>query len=75
MKPPHREMDEKDTFFLFYFCLVIKMSQFSLLGKMPAMLKYTENVQVLARMKVLPWLSRVPLKNIGVRGSGEERMK
>lgn len=27
------------------------MSQFSLLGKMPAMLKYTENAQVLARMK------------------------
>lgn len=39
------------------------------------MLKYTENIQVLARRKVLPWLVRVPIKDIGRGSGGQERMK
>lgn len=65
----------RTLFFLFYFCLVIKMLLFSLLGKVPAMLKYTENVQVLARRKVFPWLPRVPVRDMGGGSGGQERMK
>lgn len=51
------------------------MLLFSLLGKVPAMLKYTENVQVLARRKVFPWLPRVPVRDMGSGSGGQERMK
>lgn len=51
------------------------MLLFSIVGKVPAILKYTENVQVLARRKVFPWLWRVPVRDIGGGSGRQEKTK